>query len=122
MDMYNEHDELEEELEEYLEIPPVPKDCIEKDRTRAIRRKNNVKKSVRKKKLDKDIRGTYANWTPRPLHQYSKNKIHCSCPLCRAKTNKRANGLYGTYSRKGKNWKHSDLKKIESIENKKEPE
>ena len=45
-------------------------------------------KALRKCKLDLQIKpysknrglGLYDN-----LHQYSKNKIHCSCSLCRAK-------------------------------------
>lgn len=42
----------------------------------------------RKKRIDRDIysyidrsHSYYDN-----LHQYSKNKIHCSCPMCAAKT------------------------------------
>ena len=44
--------------------------------------------------------------------KYDKGKIHCSCPLCRAKTNKQKArvGLGGPGS---KNWTISDLKKIE---------
>lgn len=42
-------------------------------------------KAKRKQRIDKERAAerwpTYYN----NLHQYSKNKIHCSCPLCRAK-------------------------------------
>lgn len=47
------------------------------------------------------------------LHQYSKNKIHCSCPGCSAKTRnkgkrrQKANGWYPSI-----NYKHSDLRKL----------
>lgn len=65
-------------------------------RTRAERRHNDWKKAIRKRKLTKEV-----YWHPAPdseydwewynnLHQYSKNKIHCSCPMCRAKTKDRA--------------------------------
>ena len=121
MEAYDENDVIEKECEEYWD-DPVPEDYLEKDKVRAVRRKNDVKKSTRKRELDKEIFGRFAPWTARPLHQYSKNKIHCSCPICRAKTKKKAN-VWGSYSRNGKNWKHSDLQKIQSFEDKiKEPE
>ena len=50
------------------------------------------------------------------LHQYSKNKIHCSCPLCACKTNnKKRRKLHGNYL-PSKNWKASDLRKIEKMD------
>ena len=52
------------------------------------------------------------------LHQFSKNKIHCSCPMCSAKTRNK-----GRHRRKGAhayspaiNYKISDLKKIQRLE------
>ena len=79
-------------------------------RTRAERRHLNIKKALRKQAIAKhyplfigDERYSYYD----NLHQYSKNKIHCSCPMCSTKTNNRGN--YGVGS---KNWKHSDLIKI----------
>ena len=46
------------------------------------------------------------------LHQYSKNKIHCSCPICSAKTRNKGHRRYhkGNYSR-ALNYKVSDLRK-----------
>lgn len=77
-------------------------------RTRAERRKNDYSKAIRKKSISKyyfgDESDRYNN-----LHQYSKNKIHCSCPLCSAKTSK-----YGNTP----NYKHSDKLKIESMNSK----
>lgn len=72
-------------------------------RTLAEKRHNDVTKALRKRNICKYFYGWeyYDN-----LHQYSKNKIHCSCPLCKAKTNK---SNWGTAR---KNWKHSDAKKI----------
>ena len=52
-------------------------------RTKAERRKNDFKKAIRKKNIVESFYGyTWYN----NLHQYSKNKIHCSCPMCSAKT------------------------------------
>lgn len=72
-------------------------------KTRAERRKNDYNKAIRKKNICEHHYGWgyYDN-----LHQYSKNKIHCSCPICSAKTNK-----YGNTP----NYKHSDELKIDSM-------
>ena len=72
-------------------------------KTRAERRKDDYNKAIRKKNIAEHNYGLeyYDN-----LHQYSKNKIHCSCPLCSAKTSK-----YGNTP----NYKHSDELKIESM-------
>jgi hypothetical protein len=46
------------------------------------------------------------------LHQYSKNKIHCSCPCCSSKTrNKGRRGRKGNYQR-ALNYKPADLRKL----------
>ena len=58
-------------------------------RTRAERRHNDVTKALRKRKISEEVYthmpGSTWNWYDN-LHQYSKNKIHCSCPLCSVKT------------------------------------
>ena len=51
------------------------------------------------------------------LHQFSKNKIHCSCPFCSAKTRnkgKRRKNAHGFSP--SINYKISDLKKIQRLE------
>lgn len=94
---------------------------------RAKRRKLNIIKALRKKKIAEHIYGIsyYDN-----LHQYSKNKVHCSCPMCSgmAKTNSKhinkgginlqgGNFRFGTTNhRKGKNYSISDLKQIERMD------
>ena len=58
-------------------------------RTRAERRHNDWKKAIRKKKISDEVYWSEpsATWSwYNNLHQYSKNKIHCSCPICSAKT------------------------------------
>ena len=54
--------------------------------SRATRRKNNWRKAKRKEWIVHHVycwpEGWYNN-----LHEYSKGKVHCSCPLCAAKTN-----------------------------------
>ena len=53
-------------------------------RTKAERRHKDFSKALRKKKISEEHYGIeyYDN-----LHQYSKNKIHCSCPLCTSESN-----------------------------------
>ena len=54
-------------------------------RNRAYRRYMNYIKAKRKKDIDTAISwGGYLYYNN--LHQYSKGKIHCSCPMCRLKT------------------------------------
>lgn len=54
-------------------------------RDRAFIRKMRVKHIKRKK----NITAHYRAWDDYPYYQfdgmYSKNKIHCSCPLCKSK-------------------------------------
>lgn len=68
------------------------------------RRKMDYIKAIRKKKLADEF---YLDSTGHPyyhyLHQYSKNKIHCSCRMCTAKTKDSVYGL---------NYKISDLRKL----------
>lgn len=58
------------------------------NRTRAERRHNDWTKAIRKRKISQEVYyhspGSYWEYYDN-LHQYSKNKIHCSCPICRAK-------------------------------------
>ena len=79
----------------------------------ALNRHNSFKKAIRKKKIADAVCWTdfYDN-----LHQYSKNKIHCSCGMCRRKTNNKGKArlIHGNYA-PSKNWKPSDRKKMESM-------
>lgn len=76
----------------------------ENRRTMAERRRRSHFAAVRRRKIAENVFGfSYYN----NLHQYSKNKIHCSCPLCASKTNSKK--LHG----RSNNWKPSDLRKLE---------
>lgn len=85
-----------------------------KDKKRAKRRHNDVKKAIRKRKITREVYGEknyYDN-----LHQYSKNKIHCSCPLCSGKTSPKKNGHYYGLTGSTKSYHSSDAKKMEEME------
>ena len=98
---------------------------------RGNRRKTNYKKAIRKAKIIKNL---HNYWNYKSLHELVKGKIHCSCPMCKAKTNNSMNKSKGpidgnrsfcrlacTNYRYGKKyWKISDRKKIDSMNNKKE--
>ena len=99
----------------------------EKDRSRHTRRKKDAHKAIRKQKIAQEV---YSYEWYDNLHEYSKGKIHCSCPMCSgaSKTNTKALRTKGhgkkpgsasigtTNHRNGKNWTVADLRKIKSME------
>lgn len=72
-------------------------------RTRAERRKNNINHIKKKKNLVHSFMGS--DWYKHD-GQYSKGKIHCSCPLCTGKKKGR---------RRNNDRPYSDRKKIDSM-------
>ena len=78
---------------------------------RHARRKRRISKQVYCSFMNDDWE-YYSN-----LHQFSKNKIHCSCPMCSAKTRnkgKRRQLAHGFVP--SLNYKISDLRKIQRLE------
>lgn len=81
-------------------------------------RRLSILKALRKRRIDSRVTwysedrgyGMYNN-----LHQYSKNKIHCSCPMCSAKTRNKGNSKHKGMSRPI-NYKISDMRKINKLE------
>lgn len=77
-------------------------------RRRGERRKKDYTKAIRKQRIDRTVISTdvplYDN-----LHQYSKNKIHCSCPRCAF--NPRHNGRVIQ-----KSVPHSEMLRIASLD------
>lgn len=80
--------------------------ALEKDKKRGYRRKASMHKAVRKRKISKEAYGF--EWYDN-LHQYADNKIHCSCPMCSAKTNPKKK-FFG-----GSNLTMADKKKMASL-------
>ena len=78
-------------------------------RTRAERRHEDWTKAIRKKKIINNYGFDYYD----NLHQYSKNKIHCSCGLCRSKTN---NKTHKHVWFPAMNWQMCDLKRIQEMD------
>lgn len=94
-------------MEEHFVHSDYEEEMPKKNKKRAERRKKDFYKAMRKKNLDKAIHPNLQPWYSN-LHEYSKNKIHCSCPLCRFKN------WFDGKDRKT----ISDMKKIESMEDK----
>lgn len=69
-----------------------------KEYGRSLKRKRDWKKARRKEKIYREIYyvENIDNWMP-PHHWFSKNKIHCSCPICR---DKRKDGYVPIYEKK----------------------
>lgn len=79
-----------------------------KNMKRAERRKKDFSKAIRKRNICKSI---YEDETYDNLHEYSKNKIHCSDAYrSNLKVNNRGRKKY--YGKGSKLWKYSDLKQI----------
>ena len=82
-------------------------------------RRKSILKALRKKRIDHAV---YRYWYDDPnrgfydnLHQYSKNKIHCSCPMCSAKTKNKGRRKKNWWA-PPRNYKISDVKKIQKLE------
>ena len=73
-----------------------------KGNSSAYNRKASIRKALRKKRIAEELHLiTYDN-----LHQYSKNKVYCSCPGCNPKSNQKGRP----------NYKPSDLKKMSDMD------
>ena len=86
-------------------------------RKHAEKRHNDWKKAIRKRKIARS-RNQQEDYYDN-LHQYSKNKIHCSCGMCSRcrKTNNRGRKrkIHGNYA-PSKNWSESDRRKLDEME------
>lgn len=99
-------------------------------RNRAWRRKKDFSKAERKRNIDLAV--SHYNWKEynNPLcpynsfinygiydniHQYSKNKIHCSCPYCSPRTRNKGKHRNGKNYSPSINYKPSEKRKIDSM-------
>ena len=82
----------------------------------AYNRDVSRRKALRKRRLSEEI---YYDGKEHPyydnLHQYSKNKIHCSCPLCTTKTKNKGRRGHENYNPTW-NYKTSEKRKLMSME------
>lgn len=80
---------------------------MRKPRSSNFNRTMSWRKALRKKRIASYYDITYYEH----LHQYSKNKVHCSCPMCSAKTRNKGSRrqLRGNYA-PSINYSYHDLK------------
>lgn len=82
-----------------------------KPRSRAYNRDVSRRKALRKKRISDNFWPHASNYPYYDnLHQYSKNKIHCSCPMCSQKTKNKGKRARKNYN-PTHNYKASDLRK-----------
>lgn len=77
----------------------------------------SFRKAMRKKRISDHYWANCDHSYYDNLHQYSKNKIHCSCSMCSRKTKNKGKRREkrGNYSR-SYNYKASDLRKLLSLD------
>ena len=82
------------------------------NRTKEYNRHKMFSKALRKRNISNRVYGYdfYEN-----LHQYSKNKIHCSCPMCSPKTRNKGHRNRKNYQR-ALNYKTSELRRQISMD------
>lgn len=85
--------------------------------SRAYNRRMTWKHAVRKKKLSETHYWNREHPYYDNLHQYSKNKIHCSCAGCSKKTRNKGHKRYRDrgYS-KAINYKANDMRKMNAMD------
>lgn len=80
-------------------------------------RRRSILKALRKRRIAEKIygflHGEYAYYDN--LHQYSKNKIHCSCPMCAQKTNGASISRFKRFV-PGSDYKISDVRKLQRLD------
>lgn len=73
------------------------------------------KKALRKRNIDRQLSYDGSEMYDN-LHQYSKNKIHCSCPMCSAKTRNKGKRRIAKCYAPSINYKISDLRKQQAMD------
>ena len=81
-------------------------------RPTAEKRHNDYKKAIRKRRIDRELSSQWGHDWYDNLHQYSKNKIHCSCPMCSRKTNNK--GKKGNWE-PTPNWSMQDRRNLDKL-------
>lgn len=82
------------------------------------------RKALRKRRIARQLYHCWGAWLRDNgweyydnLHQYSKNKIHCSCPYCSSKTRNKGSRRYksGNYNR-ALHYTAADIRKVQKMD------
>lgn len=88
-----------------------------KSNSRAYNRDVSKRKALRKRRITQEV---YWGGKDHPyydnLHQFSKNKIHCSCPMCSTKSKNRGRRRKKAWYSPTYNWKITDLRKFNKMD------
>lgn len=84
----------------------------------AYNRDVSRRKALRKRRIDRQKQWSWSTHVDYydNLHQYSKNKVHCSCPMCNPKTRNKGRRKRGNYAR-AINYKKHDLTQMIDMDN-----
>ena len=88
-----------------------------KPNSRAYNRDVSKRKALRKRRITQEV---YWGGKDHPyydnLHQFSKNKIHCSCPMCSVKSKNRGRRRGKAWNYPTYNWKIADRRRFERMD------
>ena len=77
-----ENDDIEAEIVRAMKAERAVQEAARAEKAiRGNRRRRSYFKARRKMRIDHDVNDPEYPWYDN-LNQYSKNKIHCSCPMC----------------------------------------
>ena len=88
-----------------------------KPNSRAYNRDVSKRKALRKRRITQEV---YWGGKDHPyydnLHQFSKNKIHCSCPMCSVKSKNKGKRREKAWNYPTYNWKIADRRRFERMD------
>lgn len=84
--------------------------------SRAYNREITRRKALNRRRLARKIYPYDENDYYNNLHQYSKNKIHCSCPMCSAKTRNKGKHRKTKPCAPSINYRRMDLRRQQSMD------
>ena len=88
-----------------------------KPNSRAYNRDVSKRKALRKRRITQEV---YWGGKDHPyydnLHQFSKNKIHCSCPMCSVKSKNKGKRRGKAWNYLTYNWKIADRRRFERMD------
>ena len=87
-----------------------------KSNSRAYNRDVSKRKALRKRRITKEVYGYLTHPYYDNLHQFSKNKIHCSCPMCSVKSKNRGRRRGKAWNYPTYNWKIADRRRFERMD------